>query len=57
MDNVLLSIFLLYEKYVSRDASFWKPYIDILPKSYDTTVYFKPDEMKLLMQSPTGFRK
>jgi histone-lysine N-methyltransferase SETD3 len=57
MPNILLSLFLLYEKYVTGDASFWKPYIDILPSSYDTVLYFSIEDMSLLKQSQYGFRE
>ncbi|XP_060530828.1 actin-histidine N-methyltransferase isoform X2 [Cylas formicarius] len=51
MTNVLLAMYLLVEKYSA--ASFWKPYIDILPKAYTTVLYFSHDELQKLQGSPT----
>lgn len=51
MPNVSLTIFLLLEKFVGN--SFWKPYIDILPTSYSTVLYYTMDELKELQASPT----
>lgn len=51
MPNVGLAIFLLYEKF-KRD-SFWKPYINILPKEYNTVMYFTLEELEELKGSPT----
>ncbi|XP_057661907.1 actin-histidine N-methyltransferase [Diorhabda carinulata] len=51
MPNITLAVFLLYEKYKSE--SFWKPYIDILPNTYNTVLYFTVDELLELKGSPT----
>lgn len=51
MPNVVLSIFLLTEKF--QENSFWKPYIDILPKTYTTILYYSFDELQELKGSPT----
>ncbi|KAF2892458.1 hypothetical protein ILUMI_13714 [Ignelater luminosus] len=51
MPNVVLAIFVLLEKF--KENSFWKPYIDILPTSYSTVLYFSLDELKELQGSPT----
>lgn len=51
MPNVALAIFLLLEK--SKKDSFWKPYLDILPNTYSTVLYFTPDELRELQSSPT----
>lgn len=51
MPNVALAMFLLIEKFSSN--SFWKPYIDILPNSYTTVLYFSNDELIELDNSPT----
>lgn len=56
MQNVLLAMFLLYEKYVNNE-SFWKPYIRIIPSSFDTIAYYTEEEMALLKISPKAFRK
>lgn len=51
MPNVALAVFLLMEKF--KGDSFWKPYIDLLPKRYTTVLYFTVDEMEELIGSPT----
>uniref|UniRef100_A0A7S1KKU6 Rubisco LSMT substrate-binding domain-containing protein n=1 Tax=Percolomonas cosmopolitus TaxID=63605 RepID=A0A7S1KKU6_9EUKA len=33
-------VFLLFEKFVKREDSFWHPYIDILPEHYDMSPFF-----------------
>ncbi|XP_023947166.2 actin-histidine N-methyltransferase [Bicyclus anynana] len=50
MPNITLALFLLLEK--SRSDSFWKPYIDVLPESYSTVLYFTSDELQELRPSP-----
>lgn len=50
MPNVALAVHVLNEVYNS--SSFWKPYLDALPVSYDTVMYFTPDEMMELKGSP-----
>jgi len=51
MPNVLLAVFLHCEKY--NPNSFYKPYLDILPSKFNTTLYFTPDEMKYLKDTKT----
>lgn len=51
MPNVALAMFLLIEKF--SENSFWKPYIEILPNSYTTVLYFTTDELFELDASPT----
>ncbi|XP_030745557.1 actin-histidine N-methyltransferase [Sitophilus oryzae] len=51
MPNVLLSIYLLVEKFSPN--SFWKPYFDILPKTYSTVLYFTQNDLEELKGSPT----
>ena len=51
MPNVCLALFLLFEKF--KDGSFWKPYLDILPRSYATVLSFNIDELSALIASPT----
>lgn len=51
MPNVTLAVCLLYEKF--RKDSFWKPYLNILPNSYSTVLYFTPEELEELKGSPT----
>ncbi|GAB1597643.1 actin-histidine N-methyltransferase-like [Argonauta hians] len=50
MPNVVLAIHLLGES--KNPDSFWYPYIKCLPKTYNTTLYFTPEELKLLKGSP-----
>jgi histone-lysine N-methyltransferase SETD3 len=51
MPNVTLAIFLLLEKF--KGDSFWKSYIDILPKVYTTVLFFSVEELEELKGSPT----
>ncbi|CAG9762489.1 unnamed protein product [Ceutorhynchus assimilis] len=51
MPNVLLAVYLLVEKF--SETSFWKPYLDILPKTYTTVLYFTLSELEELKGSPT----
>lgn len=51
MPNVLLAVYLLVEKFTPN--SFWKPYLDILPKSYNTVLYYSYNELEELKGSPT----
>lgn len=50
MDNVALSLHLLLEK--TSPASFWEPYINALPQSYSTVLYFSASEFQELRGSP-----
>ncbi|XP_041468746.1 actin-histidine N-methyltransferase-like [Lytechinus variegatus] len=45
MPNVALAVFIISEKL--KPNSFWKPYLDILPSSYNLPLYFTPDDIKL----------
>ncbi|CAK8690015.1 unnamed protein product [Clavelina lepadiformis] len=49
MPNVCLALFLHFEKY--NPESKYKPYLDILPREFNTTLYFTPEEMKYLRGS------
>lgn len=51
MPNVGLAIFLLYEKF--KKESFWRPYMNILPTTYSTILYFSVEELEQLKGSPT----
>jgi histone-lysine N-methyltransferase SETD3 len=51
MSNVALAFHILNEKYSTN--SFWKPYLDVLPSSYDTIMYFNPEDLKELKGSPS----
>lgn len=50
MQNACLVLHVYCEKL--KENSFWKPYLDILPASYSTTLYFSLDEMQALKGSP-----
>lgn len=50
MENVALSMFLILEL-CAGGASFWHPYISILPRSFNTVLYFSVDELQLLTGS------
>lgn len=51
MPNVVLAMALLVEKYSAE--SFWKDYINVLPKEYTTVLYYTYEELKELIGSPT----
>ncbi|KAL0120162.1 hypothetical protein PUN28_008072 [Cardiocondyla obscurior] len=51
MPQVALAIALLIEKY--KENSKWKPYLDMLPSSYNTVLYMKTNDMIELKGSPT----
>nr|XP_039260368.1 actin-histidine N-methyltransferase-like [Styela clava] len=46
MPNISLALYLHCERL--NPESFYKPYIDVLPKEYNTTLYFSPNEMEAL---------
>lgn len=50
MSNVSLALHLLLEK--TSPASFWEPYINTLPTSYDTVLYFSASDFEHLKGSP-----
>lgn len=50
MNNVTLALHLLLEK--TSPASFWEPYINTLPPSYHTVLYFTEQEFDALKGSP-----
>uniref|UniRef100_A0A147BP83 protein-histidine N-methyltransferase n=1 Tax=Ixodes ricinus TaxID=34613 RepID=A0A147BP83_IXORI len=50
MENVALSMFLILEL-CAGSASFWHPYISILPRSFNTVLYFTVEELQLLTGS------
>ncbi|PVD25870.1 hypothetical protein C0Q70_13534 [Pomacea canaliculata] len=51
MPNVTLAMHLLIEFKVAD--SFWKPYLAILPHTYNTPLYLTPEELQHLKGSPT----
>ena len=50
MPNVALALHLLIEK--NSPASFWEPYINVLPNCYSTVLYFSPEDFDQLKGSP-----
>lgn len=50
MPNVALALFLILEL-CSGQASFWHPYISILPGSFNTVLYFSIEELEVLSGS------
>ncbi|XP_026481893.1 histone-lysine N-methyltransferase setd3-like [Ctenocephalides felis] len=51
MPNVALAFALVVER-LNKD-SFWKPYLDVLPKDYSTVLYYKSNELQELRGSPS----
>lgn len=51
MPQVALAIALLIERH--KENSKWKPYLDMLPSSYNTVLYMKTNDMIELKGSPT----
>ncbi|RLU19316.1 hypothetical protein DMN91_007873 [Ooceraea biroi] len=51
MPQVALAIALLIERF--KENSTWKPYLDMLPSSYNTVLYMKTNDMIELKGSPT----
>uniref|UniRef100_H2YBU5 protein-histidine N-methyltransferase n=1 Tax=Ciona savignyi TaxID=51511 RepID=H2YBU5_CIOSA len=49
MPNVCLALYLHCEKF--SPTSKFKPYIDMIPLEFNTTLYFEPDELKYLKGS------
>lgn len=49
--QVALAIALLIERF--KENSKWKPYLDILPTTYNTVLYMTAEEMIMLKGSPT----
>lgn len=50
MPSVVLALHLLCE--LRSPESIWRPYLDILPESYSTPLYFTTEELKYLKGSP-----
>jgi len=58
-NGIRLALFLLHEKYVLDRKSFWKPYLDVLPRlsSYLYLCTYTKTEMELLKNSRQAFRE
>eukprot|EP01103_Thecamoeba_quadrilineata_P010817 TRINITY_DN2440_c0_g1_i1.p1 TRINITY_DN2440_c0_g1~~TRINITY_DN2440_c0_g1_i1.p1 ORF type:complete len:388 (+),score=95.21 TRINITY_DN2440_c0_g1_i1:94-1257(+) len=48
----VVGLFLFYERFVAKEASFWDPWIQILPKELSNTIFFNEAEMMELQGSP-----
>ncbi|KAJ2453151.1 hypothetical protein GGF42_003868, partial [Coemansia sp. RSA 2424] len=53
--RMMLCLFLIHERFVMKEASFWKPYIDILPCEFHTPLQFNDEELKFLRGTPAEF--
>ncbi|KAJ1998979.1 hypothetical protein H4R26_005247, partial [Coemansia thaxteri] len=51
----LLCAFLIHERFVQGDRSFWKPYIDILPRDFHTPMQFTDEELRFLASTPVEY--
>nr|CAB3265993.1 histone-lysine N-methyltransferase setd3 [Phallusia mammillata] len=51
MPNVCLALFIHCERCIPNSK--YKPFIDIIPSKFNTTLYFTPEEMKHLKGSPS----
>lgn len=51
----LLILVLIYE-YLRGSDSHWKPYLDILPSTFDTPMFWSPEELSELQASALGAR-
>ncbi|KAJ2906983.1 hypothetical protein GGI21_003973, partial [Coemansia aciculifera] len=49
---MMVSLFLIHERFVMKEDSFWKPYIDILPREFHTPLQFNAEELKFLRGTP-----
>jgi histone-lysine N-methyltransferase SETD3 len=53
MPNVAMALFLLLERFNTDSPSFWAPYLNMLPSTYTTVLYFTSQELQELKGSPT----
>ncbi|KAJ2393879.1 hypothetical protein GGI23_004913, partial [Coemansia sp. RSA 2559] len=51
--RLLLASFLVQQRFV--EASFWKPYIDMLPDKFHTPIEFNSDEKQMLNGTPMEY--
>lgn len=51
MDNVALALMLVCEL-LKGDESRWAPYLNVLPATFSTPLFFTEEEMELLRPSP-----
>ena len=50
LPSAALSLYLLAERW--NPDSFWRPYIDMLPKTYTIPLFYSVDEVRMLEGSP-----
>ena len=43
-----LALFLIYEKFIAQDKSFWKEYIALIPTEHDSPAFFTEEQLNLL---------
>jgi len=57
-ERMRMALFLIHEKYVVRNRSFWKPYLDVLPRlsAYLELWTYSKADMELIKESRTAFR-
>ncbi|KAJ2370087.1 hypothetical protein H4S01_000598 [Coemansia sp. RSA 2610] len=48
----LLCAFLIQQRFVAGESSFWHPYISILPHEFHTPLFFSDTELELLENTP-----
>jgi hypothetical protein len=46
--NILFYLFLIHERFVKEQTSFWFPYLELLPDHFDTSIFFTQQELDAL---------
>ena len=39
-------LFLIHERFYAREASFWWPWLHLLPETFDTPLYYTAEEFE-----------
>jgi hypothetical protein len=47
-NNILFYLFLIRERFIAKTDSFWFPYLELLPDSFDTSIFFSQEELDAL---------
>ncbi len=47
MDNVALALFLAGQMLRSDPPSTWRPYLDVLPRSFSTPLYYTEEQLQV----------
>lgn len=47
-NNILLYLFLVHERFVKGENSFWSPYLELLPTQFETSIFFTDEELSEL---------